>query len=156
MVAIDPPTSAVVIFGDENDEIVKLLNTSASQFLSLGDNIFIFFSKTTHFRNQILLRFCSNCQVQRFNRSCFKNYRFTDKWCYFQQFFSTSSRDLRKLRALQRIRCATVLHKSRADKRDASVGDRQPSRDRRHRRRTRACSSSSRKLYLAWGEHEIG
>lgn len=35
MVAIDPPTSAVVIFGDENDEIVKLLNTSASQFLSL-------------------------------------------------------------------------------------------------------------------------
>lgn len=35
MVAIEPPTSAIVIFGDENDEIVKLLNTSASSFLSL-------------------------------------------------------------------------------------------------------------------------
>jgi len=35
MVAIEPPTSAVVIFGDENDEIVKLLNTTASSFLSL-------------------------------------------------------------------------------------------------------------------------
>ena len=40
MVAIEPPTSAVVIFGDENDEIVKLLNThTTSSFLSLGMNV---------------------------------------------------------------------------------------------------------------------
>jgi len=51
MVAIEPPTSAVVIFGDENDEIVKLLNTTASSFLSLGDDVFSF-SKTTIFQKQ--------------------------------------------------------------------------------------------------------
>jgi hypothetical protein len=66
MVAIDPPTSAVVIFGDENDEIVKLLNTSASQFLSLGDNKFIFLKNNAFQKTNItpLLFKFSSAKIQ--------------------------------------------------------------------------------------------
>lgn len=44
MVAIEAPTSAVVIYGDENGEIANLLNTNTSSTLSLGISLSLSFS----------------------------------------------------------------------------------------------------------------